>query len=344
MKKKNILLIGGSLNQTTMMYKIAQHLTEYNCFYTPFYAGGLLQLAAQHGLFDRTVLGGKHLSSTAAFLLDQNLPVDLYGQARKYDLVLTGTDLILPKNISGSRLVLVQEGITEEEDIIYHLVKKLKLPRFLANTSATGLSDAYQKFCVASNGYRNLFIRKGVKAEKIAVTGIPNFDNIRQFTHNDFPQHGYVLAATTALRESMRYDDRPAFIGSVVKLAAGRPIIFKLHPLENPRRAIREIRSILPEGQIFTDGDINPMIANCDLLVTQTSTVTFVGLALGKEVYSYRDLNQLRELLPIQNGGKSAENIAGVCRRVLNQPQPQKTPLPKPSGFGAKNSYQKLGN
>ena len=31
------------------------------------------------------------------------------------------------------------------------------------------------KFCVASEGYRDLFISKGVKPEKIYVTGIPNF-------------------------------------------------------------------------------------------------------------------------------------------------------------------------
>lgn len=333
MNKKNILLMGGSLNQTTMMHKVAQHLTQFNCFYTPFYADGLIQMAARHHLLDHTVLGGKHRSSTAAFLQDYHLPLDLYGQARKYDLVITGTDLILPKNITGSRLVLVQEGITEEEDLVYHLVRNLKLPLFLANTSATGLSDAYQRFCVASNGYKDLFIRKGVKAEKIVVTGIPNFDHLHQLTRNDFPQHGYVLAATTPLRESMRFDDRPAFIRNVVRLAAGRPIIFKLHPLENTQRAIREIRNIVTEAQIFTDADINPMIANCDVLVTQTSTVTFIGLALGKEVYSYRDLNQLRKLLPNQNGGKSAENIANVCRYMLDQPQPQKRPLVKKPGL-----------
>jgi hypothetical protein len=47
----------------------------------------------------------------------------------------------------------------------------------LAGTAATGLSDAYHAFCVASEGYRDFFIRKGARPEKIIITGIPNFDN-----------------------------------------------------------------------------------------------------------------------------------------------------------------------
>jgi len=40
--KTNILLICGSLNQTTMMHKIFAQLTEFNCYFTPFYADGLI--------------------------------------------------------------------------------------------------------------------------------------------------------------------------------------------------------------------------------------------------------------------------------------------------------------
>lgn len=54
---ENILFICGSLNQTTMLHKIAQHLSEYNCYFTPYYADGIEHLAAQAGLLDFTVLG-----------------------------------------------------------------------------------------------------------------------------------------------------------------------------------------------------------------------------------------------------------------------------------------------
>jgi hypothetical protein len=38
---------------------------------------------------------------------------------------------------------------------------------------------------------------------------------------------------------------------------------------------------------------------------------------LGKEVHSYFDVAMLRRLAPLQNGGKSAKNIANVCRALL---------------------------
>ena len=64
------------------------------------------------------------------------------------------------------------------------------------------------------------------------------------------------------------------------------------------------------------------MIANCDVLVSQLSSVVFTGLALGKEVHADGDLEALRRLLPIQNGGASAGRIAEVCRRLLGVQRP----------------------
>jgi hypothetical protein len=59
------------------------------------------------------------------------------------------------------------------------------------------------------------------------------------------------------------------------------------------------------------------MVANCDVLLTQYSSIVYVGIALGKEVYSYFDVNQLKRLVPIQNDGKSAESIANLSRELL---------------------------
>ena len=47
---ENILFICGSLNQTTMMHKIATQLEECNCFFTPYYADGMEDFAARIGL------------------------------------------------------------------------------------------------------------------------------------------------------------------------------------------------------------------------------------------------------------------------------------------------------
>jgi hypothetical protein len=318
---ENILFICGSLNQTTQMHLIAQQMREYNCYFTPYYADGIENLVAKTGLLDFTVLGGRHQRDSRAYLASHNLSVDERGEGREYDLVVTCSDLIVQNNLRGKRMVMVQEGITEPEGRIYRLYRTFPfLPRYLANTATNGLSSAYDIFCVASQGYAEHFIHKGVRAEKIAVTGIPNFDNLQKNRENDFPLQGHVLVATTPYRETFRSDDRMAFLRKCGEVAAGRPLIFKLHPTENASRATREIKSLFPEASVLTNGNVNHMIANAEVVITQQSTCTFVAVALGKETHTNLDLNELRHLMPIQNGGLSGKYIAGISRRLLHTP------------------------
>ncbi|MHC1771248.1 MAG: hypothetical protein AB9907_05825 [Flexilinea sp.] len=277
-------------------------------------------MISKTGLLKHTILGGKHHQATQEYLFHERLPIDDCAKQKDYDLVVTCTDLIVQSNIREKRLVLVQEGITEPENLSYWLVKNLKLPRFIANTAATGLSNAYDRFCVASSGYREHFIQKGVNPEKIVVTGIPNFDNAQVALQNDFPHRNYILVATSSIRETGKFDDRVGFLNRVKQFASGRKIIFKLHPNENIPRAEKEISSIIPDALIFSEGNTNHMVANCDVLITQVSTVVYVGMALGKEVYSYFDLNKLNSLQPIQNNGTSAYRIADVCRNLVQIP------------------------
>lgn len=319
---EKILFIGGSLNQTTMLHKIAQHMTEYECYFTPFYADGIEDLAGRAGWLNFTVLGGRHLRETQEYLAQNSLPVDYRGKRHSYDLVVTSSDLIIQKNIRGKRIVLVQEGITEPETWLYWIVRWFKLPRYIANTSTSGLSHAYDIFCVASEGYAKHFIHKGVRPERVAVTGIPNFDNLQDNLKNDFPYRDFVLVATSPLRETLRRDGRAAFIQRCVKIAGGRPLIFKLHPTENAKRAQREIRRHAPGAQVFTRGNVNHMIADASTVITQQSTCTFVAVALGKEVYTNLDLDELKRLMPIQNDGTSSQRIANIAKRVLHTPMP----------------------
>jgi hypothetical protein len=319
---ENILFIGGSLNQTKIVHKIAREMEEYNCYFTPYYADGLEDWAARRGWLDFTVLGGRHRVETDMYFAEHNLPVDHRGDAREYDLVVTASDLIVQRNIRGKRLVLVQEGITEPESLLFHLVKWLKLPRYIANTSTNGLSDGYDLFCVASNGFKHHFVRKGIKPEKIAVTGIPNFDNLQVNLHNDFLFKDYVLVATTPYRETFRFENRIAFIRHCVKIANGRQLIFKLHPTENPKRARREIEKYAPGSLVLEYGNVDHMIANAAVVITQQSTCTFVAVALGKEVHTFLDKEELRRLMPIQNEGTSGLRIANLCKRILYTPMP----------------------
>lgn len=316
----NILFICGSLNQTKMMHQISLYLEDkYNCYFTPYYADGLEGFLAKRGLLDFTVLGGSFKRNTEIYLEQNGLRVDYKGEKENYDLVLTCSDLIIPKNIRKKKIVLVQEGMTDKENIFFYLSKYLGLPRYLASTSTTGLSDAYETFCVASEGYKELFVRKGCKAEKIRVTGIPNFDNCRLYKKNSFMYRNYVLVCTSDVRETLKYENRKRFIQKALKIAGHSQLIFKLHPNENFERAIKEIKRYAPGSLVFKDGNTNEMVANCKTLITKYSSVVYVGLALGKKVYSDFDVNTLKLMTPLQNGGASARNIATVCEYKLNE-------------------------
>ncbi len=310
------------MNQTTMMHKISKQLPHCDHFFTPFFVDGAYRGFQKLGWLDWTIIGGQNRRGTEAYFARNAMPVDYAGSQGGYDLVLTCTDLLVPENVRDQPLVLVQEGMTDPEGFMFHVVRrthKWGVPRWLASTSTTGLSDAYTRFCVASKGYRDHFERKGVRAEKLVVTGIPNFDNAAEYLKNDFPHRDYVLVATTDTRENFKWDNRKAFIQRAKEIAKRRPLIFKLHPNESFERSSREIERWAPGSLVFQQGNTNHMVANCHTLVTQFSSVVYVGMALGKRVFSYFDMNELKELLPLQNGGTSARNIAGVCQGLMGE-------------------------
>jgi hypothetical protein len=315
--ERRILFICGSMNQTTQMHEVARHLTEYRQAFTPFYCDGVQEAMRRLKLLEFTIIGAKLADRCRRYLRAAGLTIDYRGLRGPYDLVVTCSDVFVQKNIRGKQIVLVQEGITDPETPAFRLVQRHRsLPLWIAGTAATGLSDAYRAFCVASDGYRDLFVRKGAKAEKIVVTGIPNFDNCARYRDNAFPHRHYVLVCTSPLREVFRGEDRPAFIRNAVAIADGRPMIFKFHPNEDLARAESEVRQYAPGAMTFRDGSAEEMIANCDVLVTRYSSTAFVGLALGKETHSDFPAEELRRLLPVQNNAAAA-NIADVCRRVL---------------------------
>jgi hypothetical protein len=316
-KKKHILFVCGSMNQTTQMHKIARMLPEYEHAFTPYYCDGYTEIMRKLGLLEFTVAGSSFVKRAMEYLETNDLELDYQASKRIYDLVVNCSDLNLPKNIRRSKNVLIQEGMTDPENFFYYLWKLFPFfPRWIASTSTFGLSDQYEKFCVASPGYRDFFIRKGCKPEKIVVTGIPNFDNCVKFLENNFPYTGYVLVCTSDARETLKYENRKELILRAKKIADNRQVIFKLHPNERFGRAIREIERYAPGALVFTSGSAEEMIANCDVLITRFSSTIYVGLALGKEVYSDFDIDELRKMVPIQNNS-SAQNIANICREVL---------------------------
>ncbi|MBD3235803.1 MAG: hypothetical protein GF330_03790 [Candidatus Eisenbacteria bacterium] len=314
-----VLFICGSLNQTTINYEIARHLRDCDCRFTPFYGDGMVNALAAAGLLDFTILGGEARERTERFLAARRCRIDHRGSAQRYDLVVTCSDLIVPRNVEGTPLILVQEGMVDPQGMGTRLVRRLRLPRYLGNTAMAGLSHAYETFCVASEGFARRFVENGVDPRKIAVTGIPNFDNVQGALQNDFPFHDYVLGATSHLRETFKYENRKAFIERVCEIAAGRPIIFKLHPCEAAARAMAEIEKYAPGAMVFREGNLQEMIANCHCMVTRYSSVMLLALAMGKRVFSDLPDEELGDLAPLQNGGASARRIAAICRRTLTR-------------------------
>ena len=320
--KKKIFFICGSMNQTTQMHQIAEYLGDYDYAFSPFYVHGFDEFLRRIGMIEFTIAGNKLSSRCREYLQDQGLPMDEKGCNGPYDLVVTCADVYLQKNIRGHRMVLVQEGITAPESFMFHLVNRFRfLPLWFADNALTGLSDAYEVFCVASEGYRDSFIKKGVCPEKIVVTGIPNFDKCRQYAGNTFPHRNYVLACTSALRETFRFENRKAFIRKAVEIAGQRQLFFKLHPSEKVKRATREINTYAPGARVFSTGNAEEMIANCEVLITRFSSTALVGLALGKETHSDFNMEEMRRLTPVQNRS-AALNIANVCRQLLESEDP----------------------
>ncbi len=331
------LFVGGSLNQTTQMHAIARELPEFEAWFTPFYGDAPVESLRRLGLIEMTIAGNKRRRWCTEYLRDHGLAIDMLGRRGPYDLVVHCTDLLVPRNLRGAPLVLVQEGILDPPGSLARLCRALPwLPRVLAGTALTGQSGLFDRFCVASDGYRDFFVSQGVDACKLAVTGIPNFDDCRRYLANDFPHRGYVLVCTSDARETFKRDDRAALVRRATALAAGRRLVFKLHPNEDHARATAELRALAPEALVYATGSAEEMIANADVVVTQWSSTAFVALALGKEVHSNFAIDELRRLAPLQNGGRAARNIARVCRDLVGDRGPA-APRSRDAAVGARS-------
>jgi hypothetical protein len=323
--KKNILCIVGSLNQTTQLHEIARFLdTEYNIYYSQLFGDGLAyKFVAESGFFDNTVLG-KNSSFTLKskqYIKEKGLSYDYRGQSKdiEYDMAILSTDLVVPRSFLKKKTVWVQEGMIDPLTSLALMVKKLNLPTFLpGNTSLNGTSNKADIYFAASKGYKQYFNSLGTESNKILTTGVPNFDNIAEMKKLEFEYSDYVLVATSDIRDLGDNEDRVHFIKECVKIADGKQLIFKLHPNENFEKSSREIRENAPANtMIYNTGSIDPMIAHCHTLITQYSSTVYLGMILGKKIYSYFPIEELEANVPIQNGGKSAEIISEIIRDFM---------------------------
>lgn len=324
MFRKKVLFLIGSPNQTTQMHQIARLLEdEFEPYFSQLYYDGwqrgFYKFLLWSGGLDKTIVTGAIKAKADKYLKDNKLNNDFEARqfGNTYDLLVCCSDVIVPwPLVRRTKTIFVQEGMTDPLNWWAQLVRTLHwMPILAIGTALNGLANCCDIYCVASEGYQEHFAYVGVDRDKLVVTGIPNFDDAEKLRDNDFPHRDYVLVATSDLRETFTPENRPKFIRKCGRIAAGRPLIFKLHPNEKINRAVAEIKQHAPPGTlIYTDGNTDHMIANCAELITQYSTVVYVGLALGKPVHSYFDVDDLRRKQPWQNGGTSARRIAAICR------------------------------
>jgi len=317
--RPKVLFILGNHNHNTMLHAIAREMPDCDCWFTPYYCDdySFVDVLRRAYVLEFVALGHEFRKRCLAFCEEHSLRVDLGGRQDDYDLVVTCSDLLVPTNVLNKRLIGVQEGMIDPQLFWYRMRKRFEwLPRWAAGTACTGLSGVYDRYCVASEAYREEFMSRGAPGHRLIATGIPNFDNLAGHRKQGHWIEGHVLACTSDGRETFRRDDRQEFIRWAVEIAAGRPLVFKFHPNERMSRAVAEVQRYAPGARWITEGYGEELAANCEVLITEWSTLAFVGLVLGKETYSYRNLDEMRRLLPAQHGNAAA-NIAEVCREVL---------------------------
>lgn len=319
MARSKTLFICSTANTAAILHRVALALPETDAYFTSVFSDhAFVNWVKGLGLLVDTPLDGRFKRRTDAYFEINKLAVDYMGKAGDYKMVVTSQDLIYPQCITKVPVVMVQEGMTDPLGLYQRLVARFGLPGWWAlNTALNGVSNKFDKLCVASEGYKEHYLKLGIPLEKIVITGLPNYDDLAKNINNNFPYKNFVLVATSDIRETYGSENRKKSIQGFLEIAAGRPLIFKLHPNENHARAIKEIEKYAPSALIFTEGNPDEMIANCDVLITQYSTLAYVGLALGKETHSYFDIEELKRKTPVQNGGASAQKIAEVCRQYL---------------------------
>jgi len=322
--RKKIIFVVGSMNQTTQMLQIAAHIeSEFDCYFTQFFPDLWVErMIHKGGFLENTIMSGKIKENSEKHILDLGKKLDYAGKTlgHNYDLAVLCTDMLVSRSFRKTKTIWVQEGMMDPMTQWSKIIHKLGLPGYFAmNTSLNGTANLADIYCSASESYKSHLSSMGTDYNKIIATGIPNFDNIEQYRNNDFPHKDYVMVATSDIRECFGKEDRIGFLQDCVEKANGRQLLFKLHPNEIVERAVSEIKSVTPENTlIFPVGDPYPMIANCAELITQWSTLVYVGIVLGKPIHSYFSKEELFRLTPKQTGGQSAAIIADICKQYIH--------------------------
>jgi hypothetical protein len=140
-----------------------------------------VKLLCELGLAEFSIGGHRLRQRSVENLRDHRLELDIDGREGGYDLHVTCSDVVhrdeLAKPPDRRRTRTDPRPRRRPSRLVMKLPRLI--PLWLAGTARTGLSGVYEKFCVASEGYRDLFVTRGARRERLVVTGIPNFDDER---------------------------------------------------------------------------------------------------------------------------------------------------------------------
>jgi len=116
LRRKKILFLIGSPNQTSQMHQIAARLSEYDPYFSQIYSKHpVIRRAVHAGLLDNTIFSGEFKRKADAYLLAHHLRND-YARSiyyDEYDLALLCTDLLVTKELRKLKTTWVQEGMTD---------------------------------------------------------------------------------------------------------------------------------------------------------------------------------------------------------------------------------------
>lgn len=171
-----ILFVCGSPERAEALHRIANELGECRVWFTAYYGGPLVTMLRELGLLEHTAAGKGPGERCLRYLRSHHLPIDLGGRRGRYDLIVTSSDLVLPANVRGHRLVVV--GTRSVQRTVAAERFMWRIAQGLSRWLGTDPRGARCRVCVASNEDRDFFLDLGVSEERIVATGVPGEEGL----------------------------------------------------------------------------------------------------------------------------------------------------------------------
>ena len=210
----------------------------------------------------------------------------------------------IKNNKIDSIIVFSEVGMTEQ--IIVSLSQKYFIPTFLLqvglhwdtpeayemNTAQTVYPVKSDKFLVWGKTSQNDALTNGLlKPENVIPIGSPRYDGLFETENVD---EDYILFAVTGPRKMnvrdlkiSTYLNHENSIEQICKIVSklGKKLIIKLHPGSDEYNITEFVKSINPEIEVITTGDILPLIKSCSAMIaTRLSTAMLECQILKKPV------------------------------------------------------------